>query len=78
MITNIEKLVYESIEEINKVACKDNYNKTDCLNAQYHSGRIHACMDMLESIDFDRFVSLYDEIHNILDKSIEIVECIYH
>lgn len=76
-IKNIEKLVYKSAKAINEIATKDGYNKTDCLNANYHCGKIHAYLELLEILDFDKFVTLHEETQDYTTKAMEITNKLY-
>lgn len=66
-----------SLNEIEKIITKGTYTKTDILNVQFHSGRLLGCFDILEIVDFEKFIEVVESSKDLRDRALRFIDNLY-
>lgn len=66
-----------SLNEMEKYISNGVCNKTNILNVEFHSGRLMGCLDILEVIDFEKFIEVAEFSKNIRQEALKFIDNLY-
>lgn len=76
-ISKAEVKIKEALQHANNVENKIGNKTTEILNAEYCMGQFMAYMDMIESIDINKYVELGEQTKETRQKVLEAINKIY-
>lgn len=77
LIGKAELKINEALQHANNVENKIGNETTEILNAEYCMGQFMAYMDMIESIDINKYVELGEKTKETRQKVLEAINKIY-
>ena len=77
LVQNADLKINEALQHANNVESKSGNKITEILNAEYCMGQFMAYMDMIESIDINKYVELGEKTKEIRQKVLETINKIY-